>query len=178
MAEAFLGEIRVMACNFAPENWMLCQGQTLQVSQYEALYALIGAIYGGDGSRSFMLPDLRGRVAVGQGQGTGLTSRTVGQYIGADTAPCSAANMPAHTHGFQAASKASQSTNVPTAAMLGPVASDQRFYVPANAGTPVALDATAISSTGTSSQTSIPIVAPMLALSYMFCIQGLFPERP
>jgi microcystin-dependent protein len=178
MAEAYLGEVRVLACSYAPENWALCQGQPLPISQYEALYALIGTVYGGDGRINFKLPDMRGRVAVGQGQGTGLTSRVVGQYIGTETAPCSNANMPAHSHGFQAASKASQSTNIPAGAMLGPVASDQRFYVPANAGTPVALDTTAVSSTGSTSSTSIPIVAPMLTLSYVFCVTGLYPQRP
>jgi len=69
MAEAYVGEIRLFAFNYAPEGWLLCQGQQVSVNQYQALFALIGTLYGGDGNNTFNLPDLRGRVPIQQGQG-------------------------------------------------------------------------------------------------------------
>lgn len=79
MSEAFIGEVRIFGGNFAPVNWHLCDGSLLPISQYEALFALIGTVYGGDGMNTFGIPDLRGRLPVGQGQGPGLTNRIIGQ---------------------------------------------------------------------------------------------------
>lgn len=106
MAEAYVGEIRLLAFNYAPEGWLLCQGQQLDVSQYQALFALIGNTYGGDGVTTFNLPDLRGRVPVQCGQGplsnyawaqSGGTSTTV---INTSTSfTLSSINqLPAHSH--------------------------------------------------------------------------------
>ena len=73
--EPYVGEIRMFAGNFAPRGWALCQGQLLSVSQYDALFSLLGTIYGGDGQTTFGLPDLRGRIPIHYGPGTGLTPR-------------------------------------------------------------------------------------------------------
>jgi microcystin-dependent protein len=106
--EAFIGTIMPVAFNFAPQGWALCNGQVLSIAQNSALYALLGTQYGGDGQVTFGLPDLRGRVAVGQGQGPGLTPVQMGQVSGtnaatmtlngAGTATLTTANMPAHNH--------------------------------------------------------------------------------
>ena len=80
--EGYLGEIKMFAGTFAPVNWVFCWGQTLQISQYAALFALIGTQFGGDGTTTFGVPDLRGRVPVGAGTGPGLTPRTPGQKGG------------------------------------------------------------------------------------------------
>ncbi|MCW5850233.1 MAG: tail fiber protein [Anaerolineae bacterium] len=84
MAEAYFGEIRMFAGDYAPEGWLLCNGQLLQIQQYQALFAVIGLRYGGDGRTTFGLPDLRGRVPVGMGQGQGLMSYPLGQSGGAE----------------------------------------------------------------------------------------------
>lgn len=106
MAEAYVGEIRLLAFNYAPEGWLLCQGQQLNVSQYQALFALIGNVYGGDGETTFNLPDLRGRVPIQSGQGplsvyawaqTGGTTTTV-INTSASFALTSINQLPAHTH--------------------------------------------------------------------------------
>lgn len=106
MAEAFVGEIRLVAFNFAPEGWLLCAGQELAVNQYMALYALIGNTYGGNGTVTFKLPDLRGRVATQCGQGPvgttvfGQTGGTTGAVVNtASSLRITSMNqLPAHTH--------------------------------------------------------------------------------
>ena len=82
MSEAFLGEIRMFAGNYAPQDWAICDGSLLQVQSFEALFVVLGTTYGGNGVTTFGLPDYRGRVPVGQGTGTGLTPRTLGQTMG------------------------------------------------------------------------------------------------
>lgn len=106
MAEAYVGEIRVFSFNWAPDGWLLCQGQTLQVNQYQALFSLIGNVYGGDGVSTFMLPDLRGRVPVQSGQGPlgyyqwaqkgGTSASTVSG--GSSITITSLSQLPQHTH--------------------------------------------------------------------------------
>lgn len=83
--EGVLAEIRIWAASFAPKGWMLCQGQTLSIAQYTALYSLLGTTYGGDGVSTFQLPDLRGRVPVGAGAGSFLTERQLGETFGKET---------------------------------------------------------------------------------------------
>ena len=82
----FLGEIRLFSGNYAPRGWMICNGQTLQVQQYSALFSILGTIYGGDGKNNFKIPDLRGRIPVGTGLGNGLsTNVTLGSTFGTET---------------------------------------------------------------------------------------------
>jgi microcystin-dependent protein len=107
--EAFIGTIMPVAFNFAPVNWALCNGQILSISQNAALFSLLGTQYGGNGTTNFALPDLRGRVAVGQGQGQGISPVEMGEVSGsnngamtlngAGTCTLTTANMPAHSHG-------------------------------------------------------------------------------
>src|SRR6185437_6177161 len=82
MSDWYLGEVRLFAGSYAPDGWHLCDGSTLPVNGNEALFSLIGTTYGGNGATTFGLPDLRGRLPVGQGQGPGLTARTIGQTQG------------------------------------------------------------------------------------------------
>lgn len=115
MADCFLGEIRIFAGDYAPEGWLLCQGQSLSVSEYQALYSVIGNTYGGD-SVKFNLPNLMGRVPIGQGTGTGLTARTLGQSDGFATVTLTDATMPSHNHTFNVTT-ATATTVDPTNAM-------------------------------------------------------------
>ncbi len=107
--ESFIGTIMPVAFNFEPRGWALCNGQMLSISQNSALFALLGTSYGGNGQTTFGLPDLRGRVAVGQGQGPGVAPVQMGEVSGsntgamtlngAGTCTLTTANMPAHNHG-------------------------------------------------------------------------------
>ncbi len=96
--EPAVGEISIFAGNFAPRGWALCQGQLLPVSGNDALFSLLGTIYGGDGRTTFALPDLRGRVAIGAGSGPGLTPRNLGQKGGSETVTLNLNEMVSHTH--------------------------------------------------------------------------------
>ncbi|MBI5715333.1 MAG: phage tail protein [Chloroflexi bacterium] len=96
--DPYIGEIRIFAGTYAPEGWLFCQGQTLPVAQYQALYAVIGNTYGGDGKKTFALPDLRGRAPVSQGQGTGLSMYGLGKAGGASTVTLSVSQLPTHNH--------------------------------------------------------------------------------
>ena len=83
--ESYLGEIRMFAGTFAPRGWKMCDGQLLEIASHSALFSLMGTIYGGDGRKTFGLPDLRGRVPVGMGSGPGLTSRVQGARGGTES---------------------------------------------------------------------------------------------
>ena len=100
----YTGEIRMIGANFAPENWLLCNGQELQISDYPQLAAVIGITYGGDGSTTFQLPDLQGRMPLSKGQGAGLSNRILGSKGGSDEVSLELASMPKHAHGLQVTS--------------------------------------------------------------------------
>src|SRR5689334_17312628 len=97
--DQFLGDIRMIGCNYAPVGWAMCQGQLLDIASNEALYSLIGTTYGGDGVNNFALPDLRGRVAVHQATGPiGRGPYVIGEIGGAENVTLLTASLPAHTH--------------------------------------------------------------------------------
>jgi microcystin-dependent protein len=96
--EGYMSEIRMFAGNFAPKSWAYCQAQQLAISTNQALFSLLGTVYGGNGVQTFGLPDLRGRVAVGTGNGGGLTPRILGNLGGINNTTLITNNMPAHTH--------------------------------------------------------------------------------
>jgi microcystin-dependent protein len=97
--EVFIGTVVMLPWNWAPMGFQLCWGQNLPVNQYQAVYALLGLTFGGSLNNNFNLPDLRGRVPVGQGQGPGLSPYTLGQRAGAETTSLNGAQLPAHVHG-------------------------------------------------------------------------------
>ena len=108
--EPFLGEIRMFGFDFAPQGWALCNGQLLPINQNQALFSLLGNMYGGNGTTTFALPNLQSRVPIHQGQGAGLSAYVVGQAGGAETVTLAAAQMPAHAHPVKASSNTAGST--------------------------------------------------------------------
>lgn len=96
--DPFVGEISYVAFNYAPDGWLQCDGQVLPVNQYNALFSLIGNAYGGNGSTTFALPDMRGRVPVHRGQHPGGSMFTLGQTGGAENTALTVNNLPAHSH--------------------------------------------------------------------------------
>lgn len=98
MADPFVGEIRLFAGSYAPQGWLVCDGSQVLISENEILFTLFGTTYGGDGVRTFALPDLRNRLPVGQGSGLGLTPRVMGQTFGAASVALTQAQLPAHNH--------------------------------------------------------------------------------
>jgi microcystin-dependent protein len=102
MSDQFLGEIRVVGWNFAPNGWALCQGQLLSIESNTALFSILGITYGGNGTTNFALPNLQGSTVMGQGQGPGLSQRNVGETGGEDSVTLLATQMPPHTHNLNA----------------------------------------------------------------------------
>ena len=98
MSEPFVAEVRMFAGNFAPRGWAFCDGQLLAVSQNDALFSLLGTIYGGDGRTTFGLPDLRGRIPIHAGSGPGLSPRRLGAKGGAENVTLTVNQLPSHTH--------------------------------------------------------------------------------
>src|SRR5690349_23013098 len=115
MAEPYLGQIISVGFSFAPEGWFLCDGTLLQISQYEALYQLLGTTYGGNGITTFALPNLNGRVPLGAGQGRGLSNYVQGAVMGSEQITLTGANTPPHSHAI------SFSANAATLASPKPV---------------------------------------------------------
>jgi microcystin-dependent protein len=184
MSDQFLGEIELFAFGFAPKGWALCAGQTLSIQQNQALFALIGTTFGGDGIRTFNLPDLRSRVAVGQGSGPGLTTRVVGQTGGEEQHTLLTAEMPLHGHSLQALANQSTATNtdVPGPAVVlaqtngvdrNGNAFAMNIYAADNAPGQ-SLSAAALTPAGAAPH---PNLMPYLAGNFCIALQGIFPSQ-
>jgi microcystin-dependent protein len=171
MSQAFLGTIRLVGFNFAPVNWALCQGQTLPISQYAALFSLLGTYFGGDGQRTFNLPDLRGRGAISQGEGPGLSNYAQGQTGGVETVTLNSAAAPAHTHTMLASANAT-TPNPGPGLSLGSPAGAVRMY---GASSPTPLNPGSIGPFGSSAAHENR--EPYLGLNYIIALAGIFPTQ-
>jgi microcystin-dependent protein len=178
--DEFIAVIKLFGLNFNPRNWLYCQGGILAISSNTALFSLLGTTYGGNGQTTFALPDLRGRTAIGMGQGSGLSSRQLGEVAGTEVVTLTSNQMPLHTH-LIGATTAAGSTAVPTNAILaagpktgsGPNATSLNTY--AN-GTPnTTLGTNSVGVAGGSQPFSI--MQPSLVLNYCICVYGIFPSR-
>jgi microcystin-dependent protein len=168
--EAFLGEIRLFGFNWAPQGWATCAGQLMPISQNDALFSLIGTMYGGDGQTTFALPDLRGRAPIGQGTGPGLSTRTVGEAGGTETVTLTQNEMPQHLHQVRAADT-SESKNPAT--RLPGVSSGGAAY---GANPTAAMGLQMITPAGGSMPHAN--MAPYLVGNWCICLAGLYPSRP
>lgn len=165
MAEPYLSEIRIFSFQFAPQAWALCNGQLLPINQNQALFALLGTNYGGDGRVNFALPDLRSRTPIHVGSG-----HTLGERGGEQAHTLSIAELPTHTHVAKATSEV-QNTIVPTGNYLALTAPSE-FY----SGTPnTAMLPQAVSNVG-GSQAHLNM-QPFLTLNFCIALQGIFPSR-
>ena len=168
MADPFIGEVRIFANNFAPRNWAMCDGQTLDISQNTALFALLGTIYGGDGRSTFSLPDLRGRAPVHAGRGPGLTPRSLGQRGGEARVTLTSADMPPHQHTLLG-TEAAATTTTPDSGLFG--VSDATYTTDMNNQTP--LTTTTAAGAGEAHNN----MQPYLGVYFVIALNGLFPSR-
>lgn len=181
MSDYFTGEIRMMANTNGrpPNNWKLCNGDLLLIREYQALYALIGTAYGGDGVTNFGIPDLRGRLPVGQGQGTGLTNRVVAQSFGAETVSLVEANLPAHNHALMTAgvgaSTPTAGTTVTFANTTAPIIQYLKDGLGTAGGTTVSPAEATIGNTG--SGLAHANIMPCATVNFIICVTGLFPTH-
>lgn len=177
MSEPFIGEIRMFGFNFAPVGWAFCQGQLLPISQNVALFSLLGTFYGGDGRTTFALPDLRSRVPLGMGQGTGLSNYTIGQAGGTETVTLSVTQLPSHNHAVNASDARDFSLFGPSDrsdSPAGHVLGRADIYADAPDGTTV-MNAGMIGDTGGGGP--VGIIQPYLTLNFCIALFGIFPSR-
>ncbi|PZX17837.1 microcystin-dependent protein [Breznakibacter xylanolyticus] len=177
MDEAYLGTIVLFAGNYAPMGWMFCDGQILNINQYNALFSLLGTTYGGNGTTTFALPDLRGRVPAGPRQGNGLIPINLGQALGSNTITLTTSQLPAHNHPLNANASATGRNIVPTPQnnYLAPNQDTSGNYA---ATADVQMNAQAIGIAGTATPAPVNNMQPTLGLNYIICCQGLYPARP
>lgn len=168
--DAFIGEIRMFAGNFAPRGWAFCDGQLLPISQNQALFSLLGTTYGGDGSTTFALPDLRGRFAMHAGNGPGLTPRSLGEKSGSESHTLTVNNLPSHSHNVAIPTAEEGNTDYP----IGNIISGNGIN-----GFKSDPDGTleAFNSSNTGNNQAVNHVPPYTAVRYIICLQGIFPSR-
>jgi microcystin-dependent protein len=175
MTAPFIGEIRVFGFNYAPRNYMPCDGRLLPIAQYTALFSILGTVYGGNGTTNFALPDRRGRVPVSVGNGAGLSPYVLGDMTGSATETLLPTEA-AHVHTAQAVAGYGQSSTPGGNLWAQPRVG--RGAVPmytTSAGNDATMANNAIGLTGGSqAHENVP---PVLTLSYSIAVQGIFPTR-
>ncbi len=174
MAEPFIGQIIMTGFNFAPRGYATCDGQLLSIAQNTALFSLLGTTFGGDGQVTFGLPDLRGRVGIHQGQGPGLTNRTMGEASGTETVTLISSQMPMHNHLMA-------TTNV-----SGALGTPNGNFIAASSAPGTAVMFRPTSDGSTLNPQSIGLAGgnqphnnmqPYLVISFSIALEGIFPSR-
>ena len=175
--DPFIGEIRMFGGNFAPRGWALCNGQMLGVNQNQALFSLLGTTYGGDGNSTFGVPDLQGRVPVGQGAGAGLSRTQLGDKAGSENVTLVAAQMPTHTHAAMAstggADKATPAGNV-WASQTDNTGALIPAFTPSSPANATMAPQTIGAAGGNQPHSN---VQPYLVVTYIIATEGIYPSR-
>ena len=179
MSDPFLGQIEAFGFNFAPIGWMLCNGQLLPISQYTALFALLGTTYGGDGQVSFALPNCQSRVMVGQGQARSGSTYNIGEIAGAENVSLTVGQLAGHVHQGAATMYGTNTPgNSPTpGGQVWAADNSETTYksVPTTTG-PMGATVTATLTAAGSSQPHDNI-QPCLCLNFCIAVEGVFPSR-
>ncbi len=173
MAEFFIGEIRPFAGTFAPQDWALCDGSLLPISQYAPLFTLIGTTYGGDGQTTFALPDLRGRAVIHQGQGPGLSAYIQGEPLGVENVTLTPGQLATHPHAFSATASAGTTSTPGPSVVLASTPTGESIYD--GTATAVALASNAVGAAG--SDLPHNNRQPYLAITYIIALFGIFPSQ-
>jgi microcystin-dependent protein len=176
MDEAYIGEIRPVSFNFAPKNWALCNGQTMQINQNQALFALLGTTYGGNGVTTFNLPNLQSRVPVGVGQGPGLANYSLGQIGGQEGVTLNATQLGGHTHTITGTIQAAPGNDDASPAGSYPGGNGLGMYTSGSKNTTMGAvtPGTTDAQGGNGAHDNR---MPYFALTYAICLNGYFPSR-
>jgi microcystin-dependent protein len=177
MSDQYLGEIRMVAFNFAPIGWATCSGQILPISQNTALFSLLGTNFGGDGKSNFALPNFQAQAPLAFGNGAGLTPRVVGENGGEYSVALNSNQLAAHNHGVNCIG-GSGSANSPANSVWASAAGDRnapKLY--ASAATNVNMGAGAIANNGGAAQPVHNNLPPFLGMLFVIALQGIFPPR-
>ena len=176
-----LGEIQLFAGTFAPLGWQFCNGQLVSIAENDALFAIIGTTYGGDGVTTFALPNLNGRIPVGMGQNPQGRNYNLGEQSGSETVTLTGANIPSHTHTVAAklkASSATANTKTPLNNYFGQTAANNPEYskVSDNTMNPAGVIMTLANNTN-GGTTPLNNMQPYIAINYIIAMEGIFPSR-
>ena len=180
--EPYLGEVKSFGFNFNPRGWAFCQGQLLPINQNTALFALLGTTYGGNGQTTFALPDFRGRVPLGMGQGPGQPNYDWGQTGGASTGTLLTTNLPAHTHSISGtaalpARGGPGSLDNPVTSVPAGSASAENYTAPASANASLGGGAATLTAQPAGAGQPFAKMPPYLTLNLCIALQGVFPAR-
>jgi microcystin-dependent protein len=176
MSDPFLGQLQIFGFGFAPVNWALCTGQLLPISQYSALFSLLGTNYGGNGTTNFGLPNFQGTAACATGQGPGLSPRNVGETFGSETVTLISSEMPAHTHPFNVFNQ-SDGTKRHGTPIAGDALSAPGTVTPFVAGAVAGNFAPQMIGPAGGNQPHAN-QQPYLAMNFCIALSGIFPQRP
>lgn len=180
--DQFIGEIRIFAGNFAPTGWAKCEGQIMSISQNTALFSILGTTYGGNGTSTFALPDMREKVAMHPGQGPGLSSHDLGETSGNTLVTLTPENLPSHNHLAQikvSSGVADLSTPTAGVSLAAPVEIHNSTSYPVLRYTTATPNITLSTNTTSVTGNSIPldISQPYLVCTYIIALQGIFPPH-
>ncbi len=180
MAEPFIAQISCFACSFSPSSWAYCNGQTLPIAQYTALYSIIGTIYGGDGQQTFLLPNLQGQSPMHWGTGPGGFNTTIGEAQGAPMITLITSQIPSHTHTITAGSSpsggsAERSPSPSSTSFLSASAVPSWAYQKAPSNTSAQFSSRAIGVVGGTQPHENR--QPYQALNICIALEGIYPQR-
>ncbi len=172
MSQPFVGQIIPVGFNFAPVGWLLCDGSSLSIAEYQVLFTLLGTTYGGNGQTTFNLPDLRGRGALGMGQGSGLQPYIQGQASGSENVTLVANQIAAHTHALNAASTTTSAVPLGTTVLGTPDA--EFIYATSGASTTLASGSIGAAPGGSQPHENRQ---PFQVINYIIAFAGIFPSQ-
>jgi microcystin-dependent protein len=173
----YVGEIRMFAGTFAPVGWFLCDGSLQSISQYQVLYAVLGTTYGGDGVSTFALPDLRGRIPVGMGQGPGLSNYVIGQKSGSENVTLLTGNLPSHNHSLNASGTIGTAAAPGTGSVFAKCPATFIGYLSPTASGAVSRTLAPASVTNSTGGQPHPNMMPGIGLNFIISWQGIYPQQ-
>jgi microcystin-dependent protein len=172
--DPFVGEIRIVPFTFAPRGWAHCDGQLLPIIQHTALFSLLGTRYGGDGTSTFALPDLRGRVPMHPGEGPGLSPHVLGERGGSEAVTLVESEIPPHTHELRATTDPAELQLPASDRTLARTTSAATYAPPSAQAATLAPQALAAAGGGEPHNNMMP----SLTLTFCIALEGIYPERP
>jgi microcystin-dependent protein len=172
MSEMFVGEVRIFGGNYAPNHWAFCDGTSMPIAQHDVLFSLLGTMYGGDGVSTFNLPDMRGRLPMHFGQGSGLSLRRQGEMFGFESVLLNENQIPGHSHQMFVSSDSQPNQADP--AGLG-VADGEMIYAQEKSASANALAEESVESSGLGTRHTN--MMPYLAVHFIIALVGDYPSR-
>ena len=181
--EGVIAEIRMFAGNFAPRNWAYCYNQILPIAQNTALFSLLGTTYGGNGQTTFALPDFRGRIPIGRGQGPGLSDYALGEIAGNENKVINNNNFPPHTHPLNGSitmgASSSPGDSDSSQGVYPATLAETEMYATNNNGSTMAnMNSNLVAgNAGQASPSPINNIQPVLGMNFIICMAGVYPAR-